>query len=205
MYKLINSIELLSNQKSFTLTIVNATKQLWLLMHFKNLKIAKKSIYYSKTPSLRSRKITVYPLRKLNKSFDDTGHLLDYLESKCYNIRHFELEFENNFRIVISSNIWVTFYADSKEERNKLINKLVDIAGFDRFPIENLSINITYNFGEKSSRIENGMGVSPDEFWSEEQKNIWGKEVRKEFESDEELEIKRYDFYDNIAQKNFSN
>ena len=190
---------------SFTLNIENANEQLWLLMHFKDLKITKKSIYYSNTPSVRSRKSTKYPTKKLNKSFDNTGQLLDYLDSKCYEIKHFEIEFENNLRISVSSNVWVTFHADSKEERNKLIYKLVDIAGFDRFPIQNLSINITYNFGEKSSLKDNGLGVSPDEFWSEEQKNIWGKEVRKEFESDEELEIKRYDFYDNIAQKNFSN
>ena len=176
----------------------NATEQIWLLMHFKNLKITKKSIYYSKTTSVRSRKSTIYLTKKLNKSFDNTGELLDYLESKCYDIRHFEIEFENNLRIVISSNIWVTFHADSKEERNKLIDKLIGIAGYDKFLIENLSRNITYNFGEKSSLIDNGLGISPDAFWSEAEKDIWSEEESKKNASDKEPENKKYNFYDTL-------
>jgi hypothetical protein len=196
MNKLINSIQLLSNHKSFTLTIIGANEKLWLLMHFKNLRIIKKTIYYQKTPSVRSRKSTKYLTKKLNKSFDNTLQLLDYLDRKFYTIRYFEMEFEDDFKIIISGNHSVTFYAKSKEERNKLIDKLIEIAGYDKFPIEDLCINNTYFFDANSSLTDSGFGVSPDEFWSEEQKDIWCKEARKEFESDEEPNIERHDFYD---------
>jgi hypothetical protein len=199
MHKLINSITLLSNFKSFTVSISNATENLWLLMHFKKLRIIKKSIYYSQAPSLRSRKSTKYPTKKLNKSFENTGQLLDYLNNKCFDIRHFELEFENNFRLRITSNINVTFYSDSIEERNELIDKLIGIAGYDTFQIEKLNINIEYYFGENFSLTDCGMGISPDEFWSEEQKDKWCEAESKKYARDEEPENKRYDFYDTIT------
>ena len=37
--RLIESLELLSNQKSFVLGIANARQKLWLLLHLKSLKI----------------------------------------------------------------------------------------------------------------------------------------------------------------------
>ena len=39
MLRLIESLELLSNQKSFVLGIANARQKLWLLLHLKSLKI----------------------------------------------------------------------------------------------------------------------------------------------------------------------
>ena len=196
--KLIDSIELLSNQKSFTLTIIGANEKLWLLMHFKNLRIIKKTIYYQETPSVRSRKSTIYPTKKLTKTFESTLQLLDYLDRKFYTIQYFEMEFENELKIIISGNHSLSFYAKSIKERNKLVDKLIAIAGYDKFPIEDLSINITYFFGANSSLTDSGFGVSPDEFWSEEQKDQWREDENKKYASEVEPENKRYDFYDTI-------
>ena len=45
MNKLIRTIELL-NEKSVVFGIDNSKSNLWILMHFKDLKIASKKIYY---------------------------------------------------------------------------------------------------------------------------------------------------------------
>lgn len=46
--------------------------------------------------------------------------------------------------------------------------------------------------------INNGLGVSPDEFWSEKEKDNWREAERKEYVNDKEPKNKRYDFYDTL-------
>lgn len=57
---LINRIELYSNHKSFSLH-VDTIRNLWLLLHFKDLEIENKTIYYQVDNGVRQRKSTKHP------------------------------------------------------------------------------------------------------------------------------------------------
>lgn len=63
---LINNIELFSNLKSFSLGI-DTTKNLWLFLHFNDLEIKNKTIYYQIDNGITQRKNTKYPVRKMHK------------------------------------------------------------------------------------------------------------------------------------------
>ena len=171
--QLITSIRLLSDNKSFKIIIWNATENLWILRHFKDLRLKSKTIFYKQSATLRSRKSTIYPRKQLKKPFDNTGELLDYLNTKYYDIDQFELEFENNFKIKIRGNYSVTFYNNSLLDRNNLIAKLVSIIGFYNFPIDELAINVEYFFEKNNCLSDNGGSPRPDEFSSEEKWKIW--------------------------------
>ena len=67
MNKLIRTIELL-NEKSVVFGIDNSRSNLWILMHFKNLKIASKKIYYQINNGVHQRKNTIHPKRWLKKN-----------------------------------------------------------------------------------------------------------------------------------------
>ena len=98
MYKLIRTIELL-NEKSVVFGIDNSRSNLWILMHFKNLKIASKKIYYQINNGVHQRKNTIHPKRWLKKNFRNTAELLDYINKKSYDIHYLEIEFENGWRL----------------------------------------------------------------------------------------------------------
>jgi len=72
MNRLIKDIELLSDQKSFSLGISNTAENLWFLMHFKKLEILSTVIYRQQYNEFRTTK-TKYPIRRLIKKFANTS------------------------------------------------------------------------------------------------------------------------------------
>jgi hypothetical protein len=182
MNQLITNIELLSNQKSFRLGISNTAENLWFLMHFKKLDILSTEIYHQQYSEFRTAKTTKYPMRRLMKKFANTADFLDYLSSSSKPSRRFfikEIEFTNGWKIKEQPHIYFTLYTNSLEERNTLINHLINSVGYDPIAIDLLEPNITYYFKASGSLLDYKLGVSPDEFWSEERLEKWKEEVNK--------------------------
>ena len=98
MNKLIRTIELL-NEKSVVFGIDNTRSNLWVLMHFKDLKIKSKKIYYQINNGVHQRKNTIHPKRWIRKNFGNTAELLEYINKKSYDIHYLEIEFENGWRL----------------------------------------------------------------------------------------------------------
>lgn len=169
---LINNIELFSNLKSFSLGI-DTTKNLWLLLHFNDLEIKNKTIYYQIDNGITQRKNTKYPVRKMHKKHKNTAELLNYLYDKNYIIDHLELEFTNGWRIKQRPFIELKFYTNSVIERDNLILKLLNIAGQGPIDISALEVNHTYYFRSFKSLYKIDEIPSPDEFWSEEKLKQW--------------------------------
>jgi len=176
MHLLIRSIELLSNQKSFVLGINDTLSNLWMLLHFKELKIKSKKICYQVNTGVHQRKSTVHPKRWLKKPFETTAGLLNYLYSKPYDIHYLEIEFTNGWKIKEHPHHEFLFYTSSSEERNTLLNKLVFISGFDPIDIPSIKQNIPYYFkaGGALYTLDNSLPW-PDEFWSKEEVDAWRK------------------------------
>ena len=103
MTRLIESIELLSNQKSFVLGISNASEKLWLLLHLKSLKIKNYKLRYRVNNGVRQRAKTVHPVREMRKKFLSTSNLLDYLEHKPYDLLCLTLLCGVNAKFIIES------------------------------------------------------------------------------------------------------
>jgi len=182
MNQLITNIELLSNQKSFRLGISNTAENLWFLMHFKKFDILSTEIYHQQYSEFRTAKTTKYPMRRLMKKFANTADFLDYLSSSSKPSRRFfikEIEFTNGWKIKEQPHIYFTIYTNSLEERNTLINHLINSVGYDPIAIDLLEPNITYYFKASGSLLDYKLGVSPDEFWSEERLEKWKEEVNK--------------------------
>lgn len=171
---LINTVELYSNHKSFSLGI-DTTRNLWLLLHFKNLEIKNKTIYYQVDNGMRQRKKTKHPIRKMHKVHKNTTELIKYLSDKPYNIIKLELEFTNGWKIKQRPCIELRFYTNSTEERDDLINKLLNIAGQGPIDVSQLDFNFSYYFKSETelNKIDGDDLPSPDEFWSEEQLTQW--------------------------------
>ena len=108
MNKLIRTIELL-NEKSVVFGIDNTRSNLWVLMHFKDLKIKSKKIYYQINNGVHQRKKTIHPKRWIRKNFRNTAELLEYINKKSYDIHYLEIEFENGWRLKDQSNSWMVF------------------------------------------------------------------------------------------------
>ena len=185
---LINSIELYSNHKSFSLGI-DTTRNLWLLLHFKDLEIKDKTIYYQVDNGIRQRKNTKHPIRKMRKSLENTAELIEYLSDKPYNIIKLELEFTNGWKIKQRPCIELGFYTNSTQERDDLINKLLNIAGQGPIDVSQLEFNFSYYFKSETElkKIDSDGLSSPDEFWSEEQLAQW----KKDYEAVERLNEKQ--------------
>ncbi len=185
---LISTIELCSNHKSFSLGI-DTLRNLWLLLHFKDLEIKNKIIYYKVDNGIRQRKNTKHPIRKMRKAHKNTAELIEYLNNKPYNIIKLELEFTNDWKI--RQNI---FYTNSIEERDALINKLLKVAGQGPIDLSKLEINFSYYF-KSASKLDkiniNGLPF-PDEFWSEEQVAEWRRDVEAIDRLNEEEETEPY-------------
>ena len=186
---LISSIELFSNRKSFSLW-VDTTRNLWLLLHFKDLEIKSKTIIYEVNNGPRQRKSTVHPQRKMQKKHKNTAELLDYLVTKSYDIRQLEIEFTNGWKIKQRPSIQFCFYTNSTSERDGLIDKLLSISG--QGPIETLSLepNFSYFFRGHNELVKIDIdGIpSPDEFWPVEEVSAWREAIRKA-EKEEELKL----------------
>lgn len=189
---LISSIELFSNHKSFSLGI-DTTRNLWLLLHFKDLNIKHKTILYQIDNGVRQRKSTKYPIRKMIKSFSNTAELLEYLSKKPYKIRQLELEFSNGWKIKQLPFIALWFYTNSSEERDNLIDQLISSSGQGPINLSTLKDNYTYSFNSHATLVQvdpNGSQL-PDEFWSEERVIKWRKNQHKSYNisSDEDSEF----------------
>ena len=177
---LINSIELYSNHKSFSLGI-DTTRNLWLLLHFKDLEIKNKTIYYQVDNGIRQRKNTKHPIRKMRKPLKNTAELIEYLSDKPYRLIKLELEFTNGWAIKQLAYVELRFYTNSTKERNELINRLLNIAGQGPIDVSQLDINFSYYFKSETelNKIDCDGLPSPDEFWSEEKREHWSKQQRK--------------------------
>jgi hypothetical protein len=182
MNHIITNIELLSNQKSFRLGISNTAENLWFLMHFKKLEILNTVIYHQQYSEFRTAKTTKYPTRRLKKKFANTAEFLDYLTPSSKPLKRiflYEIAFTNGWKIKEQPHIYFTIYTNSLEERNTLINHLINSVGYDPITIDTLEPNITYYFKASGSLKDYKFGVSPDEFWSEERLKKWKEEVNK--------------------------
>ena len=183
MNQLITNIELLSNQKSFRLGISNTSENLWFLMHFKKLEILKTVIYHHQYSEFRTAKHTKYPTRRLNKKFANTADFLDYLTPSSKPLKRiflYEIAFTNGWKIKEQAHIYFTIYTNSSEERNTLINHLINSVGYDPIAIDSLEPNITYYFKASGSLEEyKSEIIIPDEFWSEERLEKWKEDVNK--------------------------
>ena len=175
---LISTIELYSNHKSFSLGI-DTMRNLWFLLHFKDLEIKNKTIYYQVDNGIRQRKNTKHPIRKMRKAHKNTAELIEYLSDKPYNIIKLELEFSNGWEIKQKAYTELMFYTNSTDERNQLILRLLNVAGQGPINVSKLDINYTYYFKSavKLTKINFYDIPSPDEFWSEEEVTQWRKDV----------------------------
>jgi hypothetical protein len=201
MNQLITNIELLSNQKSFRLGISNTSENLWFLMHFKKLEILNTVIYHQQYSGFRTAKTTKYPTRRLKKKFANTAEFLDYLTPSSKPSRRFfikEIEFTNGWKIKEQPHIYFTIYTNSLEERNTLINHLINSVGYDPIAIDSLEPNVTYYFKASGSLEDYKFDVSPDEFWSEERLEKWKEDVNKRDYVEEVLDSANttFDFVD---------
>ena len=190
MNQLITNIELLSNQKSFRLGISNTSENLWFLMHFKKLEILNTVIYHQQYSEFRTAKNTKCPTRRLKKKFANTADFLDYLSPSSKPLKRiflYEIAFTNGWKIKEQPHIYFTIYTNSLEERNTLINHLINSVGFDPIAIDLLEPNITYYFKASGSLEDYKFDVSPDEFWSEERLKNWKEEINKKDYVDEVL------------------
>lgn len=170
---LIHSIELLSDQKSFSMGVQSTRSNLWLLLHFKHLTIKNKRIIYRLNNDFHQRKSTVHPVRTMRKNFENTAQFLSYVATKSYDLLYFEFEFTNGWKIKERPQTEFLFYTNTKQERNAIIHKLFLIGGQDPIIIEDLIENITYFYkADGTSYIVEDM-PGPDEFWSEERKDKW--------------------------------
>lgn len=190
---LISTIELYSNHKSFSLGI-DTMRNLWFLLHFKDLKIKNKTIYYQVDNGIRQRKNTKHPIRKMRKAHKNTAELIEYLSDKPYSIIKLELEFTNDWKIRQKAYSELIFYTNSIEERDALINKLLKVAGQGSIDLSKLEINFSYYF-KSASKLDkiniNGLPF-PDEFWSEEQVAEWRKDVEAIDRLNEKQETEPY-------------
>ena len=177
---LITSIELYSNHKSFSLQ-VDTIRNLWLLLHFKDLQIKNKTIYYQVDNGIRQRKNTKHPIRKMCKPLKNTAELIEYLRDKPYNIRKLELEFTNGWKIKQRPYIELGFYTSSTEERDELIDRLLNLSGQGPIDVSKLKTNFSYYFKSESQllKIDSDGLPSPDEFWSEEEVAQWKKDCER--------------------------
>ena len=154
-------------------------RSLWFLLHFKDLEIKNKTIYYQVDNGIRQRKNTKHPIRKMRKAHKNTAELIEYISDKPYNIIKLELEYTNDWKIRQKAYSELIFYTNSIEERDALINKLLKVAGQGPIDLSKLEINFSYyfKFASKLDKINiNGLPF-PDEFWSEEQVAEWRKDV----------------------------
>ena len=198
---LFDGIELFSNHKSFSLG-VDTKRNLWLLLHFKDLEIKNKTIYYQIDNGIRQRKNTKHPIRKMRKAHKNTAELIEYLSDKPYNIIKLELEFTNGWGIRQKAYTELIFYTNSTDERNQLILRLLNVAGQGPINISKLDINYTYYFKSavKLTKINFYDIPNPDEFWSEEEVTQWRKDVTAIDQLNEKEEVESEGFFNSESE-----
>ena len=145
MNKLIRTIEL-KNEKTVVFGIDNSRSNLWILMHFKDLKIKSKKICYQINNGVHQRKHTIHPKRWLKKNFKNTLELLDCINKQPYDIHYLEIEFENGWKLKDQSNAWILFETTKKSERDYIIDKMLMLAGFNSVDTNELKLKEVYLF-----------------------------------------------------------
>ena len=181
---LIKDLELLSNNKSFQIQI-DTMRDLWILLHLRELHIVKSSICYQRETFYRKEP---YPIRKMKKSFRNTPELISYLNmhSWRYNsrLRKFSIDFSNGWNVRISGfHIELEFNTNSLEERDILINQLLSISGIDPIDCSRLVPNINYMISLDDNHLKTFSDMpQPDQFWTEGQIRTWNR-VEHENES----------------------
>ena len=145
MNKLIRTIEL-KNEKTVVFGIDNTRSNLWILMHFKDLKIKSKKICYQINNGVHQRKNTMHPMRWLKKNFKNTLELLGYINKHPYDIHYLDIEFENGWKLKDQSNAWILFETNKKSERNYIIDKMLMIAGLNSLDTDSLKLKECYSF-----------------------------------------------------------
>ena len=178
---IINSLELLSDKKSFALDVRSTRANLWLLIHFKLLKIKTYKILYRINNGARQRNSTVHPIRTMRKKFDTTDQFLTYIGNKSYDLLYVEFEFTNGWKIKEQPQIKFYFYTNSTKERDELIHKFFLISGQAPIQIENLIENVSYYYNADGTTYILEDMPGPDEFWSEERKDKWKKEYAAKY------------------------
>jgi hypothetical protein len=118
--------------RSFTLKVTNTSENIWLLNHFRHLKIVRLKLCYR---NVRTRTKKKQEQKKMRRKFENTSELATYLASKKYKIDNFEIRFENGWAITEWCDQF-HFITSSTEERNELIDKMLKIGG-------QLPINLT--------------------------------------------------------------
>ena len=171
---LFDTIELLSNHKSFklgTCTINN----FWLLLNLKNLQIRNYHLSYQVHNGIRQRKNTKHPVRRMRKKHMNTAELIDYLYDKPYKILQLEILFTNGWKVKQIPYIAFQFCTNSSKERDQLIHILMRNAAQDPIDLSTLEINFTHRFksSEELLKVDVDDLTNPDEFWSEERHNEW--------------------------------
>jgi hypothetical protein len=159
-------------------------------MHFKKLEILNTVIYRQQYNEFRTTK-TKYPSRRLMKKFANTADFLDYLSpisGPTKRIFLYEIAFTNGWKIKEHCYTHFTIYTNSLEERNTLINYLINSVGYDPITIDLMEPNITYYFKASGSLEDYKFDVTPDEFWSEERLQQWKEAYIKKNYKEEELE-----------------
>ena len=180
---LISSIELLSNHKSFKLFVGSTRTHFWLLIHFKHLEISNYKIQYQVNNGVRQRKNTEHPKRWMKKQFTNTAQILEYLSAKSYDLHHIEIEFINGWKIKEQPQIEFAFYTNSTVQRDKLIDKLLGVAGLELKDKSALTPNITYMLKATGEMYPLTDELLPDEFWTNDQLEAWKAEYRKKYYS----------------------
>ena len=175
---LINDIELLSNKKSFQIQI-DTTRNLWILLHLKELTIIKSNIYHQREKFYRKEP---YPIRKLRGEFKHTPELLAHINQKSwrYNseLRKFSLDFSNGWNVNISHfHLNLEFNTNSTEQRDDLINKLLELSGIEPIDCDRLTPNIGYMISlDNKHHLTTLCDIPhPDQFWTEDQVETWKK------------------------------
>jgi len=120
------------------------------------------------------------------------AEFLDYLSSSYRPTKRiflYEIAFTNGWKIKEQAHIYFTIYTNSLEERNTLINHLINSVGYDPVAIDSLETNITYYFKASGSLEKYKSEVLPDEFWSEERLNEWKEKyaVNNNYDSEKEI------------------
>ena len=175
---LFNVIELLSDEKSFSLDL---DTNFWVLAQFKDLGITRQVVHYRYCPSYFQHKTTTYPLRKLRKQFASIAEIIAYFDTQNKALERFDLTFDNGLRVRNRSFMDYYFYARSTAERDALIHQLIAMAGFDALDIGQLVINYSYylSYSKPPMVLNEECPTGPDEFWSEDAVEAWREKYKE--------------------------
>lgn len=173
----ITSIELLSNEKSFSLG-VEGTQYTSILLALENLTLDRVQLVYSKEPSFSKGANNIQVSRRLRKKFFYTKDLISYLNLKRYVIDSLYIQFGNGWKV--ETNPKMCIHTNNKEERDELLSSVL---GYKQLvDTSMLSPNITYTWNKEGLftpliQDEYAHLGCPDEFWTQKQVSVWRKQI----------------------------